>query len=96
MVGPHRSSDRKVGRRATSSDFSLRDQVDVYADPAPSKGVRPNAPSDPDALPLAERARLLSLARGLLNAVPNPSHARDLALAMVRELEVAHPIADEP
>jgi hypothetical protein len=49
--------------------------------------ARPNAPSDPEALPLSERARLLALARRLLEAVPNPSHARDLAIALVRVLE---------
>jgi hypothetical protein len=47
-------------------------------------GHRPIAPSD--RLPLPERARLLALGRRLLEILPNPSTARDLALELVREL----------
>jgi hypothetical protein len=45
--------------------------------------------SDPQvqSLPLPERSELLALARGLLDALPHPSRARELALAIVRRLE---------
>jgi hypothetical protein len=43
-------------------------------------------------LPVGERAELLALANQLLDVLPNPSHARGLALAMVRLLE-AEPAA---
>jgi hypothetical protein len=57
----------------------------VLSDPALSEGARPIATSD--RLPLPERARLLALGRRLLEALPNPSAARELALELVRELE---------
>ena len=56
-------------------------------DPAVATTARPNGPSDPEALPMPLRSRLLALAHRLLDVLPNPSAARDLALALVRELE---------